>query len=449
VEVMANIIATVKSIDGKFFAKDAEGVTVELKEGDPIYEGMVVFGDASNAAASKIELSREDGLDDIVLLADQEQSFDASLTEESSVEDAIFTDSMDALLDDTAALDEEIYSDEEVVEEEKFDEEDTDAGDEKIKADEAGGEFAARDGNAVDVNSGLRSAKFQASSHSFEIEDRFQTESEERLTRIDTPNDPTPPDRPTIIAAVTPPTLVTSQATPPPVIEVAPVIPNVSINDVVIDEQNGFMVFTVSTNVPAPSDITFDFVTNNNSAIAGSDYDATTGSGVIAAGESSTTIRIPVLDDYYNEADENYGVTLTSVSTNALLEDGVGIGTILDDGGDNNLVDDTVYVKLIDSDSVAEGDTLSHGIKLVDANGNDVLLKSGESITVSLNYTGSGTNPASASDYTAQTSVTITGSAAGNNVASISNATIDDFFAEGIEQYTISVGTISDNGNTF
>ena len=465
---MAQVIARVESIEGKFFAKDVEGNSVELHKGDTITEGMIVFGDAKNSSSAQLEMSREDGGENIILLANQEQSFDASMAEESMFEEALSSESVEVALLNEPTLDETAHVADEATKEEKTDEEDeTDAGDKKIKEDEAGAEFAARDGNAVDVNSDLRDAKFLSRSHTFEIKDRFLSEAEDGLNRIDRPSNTlvTPPAPITPITPPTPPAPTPTPTPTPPPVQI--VTPEVRINDVTIDEVNGVMRFTVTSSSPAGSDITFSYKTVESEAKEGSDFQATNGTGTIRAGESSTTITVPIVDDFYAEDTETFKVNITTISPNATIADGQGVGTILDNGTNatppsepdnpnspntSNGYDseDTVYVKLTTDATANEGDDLVHGIKLVDADGNDVLLKDGESVTVTLTYTPDATDGATQGvDYTAQTTVTITGTATGNNSAVITNPTLDDIFTENSEGYTISVGSITDNANSF
>ncbi|MEA2074014.1 MAG: Calx-beta domain-containing protein, partial [Campylobacterota bacterium] len=383
---MATVIATVESIEGKFFAKDLDGNTVELNRGDSITEGMVVFGDSTNPTSASIDIAREDGGDNILLLANDEQTFDESLFEDSNIEDALASESMEDMLSSESSLDEEIYSDEVDSDEEEGSEEDeTEAGDEKKKQDESSAEFAARDGNAVDVNSDLRDAAFKFKSHTYEHEDKFETEALDRLTTIESkPNIPTTP----------PPTPSTPPTTKPPV-TIQTVTPEVSIDDVTIDEVNGFMIFTVTASSAAGSEISFTYNSVDGTAKNVIDYEAVTGVGTIKAGEDSTTIKVPIVDDFYAEETESFRVVLSDISPNATIADGIGRGTILDNGipdtstpsepnnpdsSDGYGSEDTVYVKLTDDSSVNEGSDLVHGIKLVDADGNDVLLLDGQSV---------------------------------------------------------------------
>jgi uncharacterized protein YuzE len=214
----------------------------------------------------------------------------------------------------------------------------------------------------------------------------------------------------------------------------------------------------------------------SNPAEAG-DYTAQTSVTITGAagGNNTAVISNPTLDDFYAEGVEEYTISIADQSaihddsnTFETIQDkgDTVIGTIIDNASETPIdpnetpeeetydpADDTVYVRLTQSDSVAEGEDLVHGIELVDHNGDPVLLEEGQNVTVNLTYTGSSANPTEgAEDFTAQTTVTIAGAAGGNNTAVITNPTIDDFYAEGVEEYTISIADqsdISDDNGTF
>ncbi|WP_413699247.1 immunoglobulin-like domain-containing protein [Psychromonas sp. KJ10-10] len=61
-------------------------------------------------------------------------------------------------------------------------------------------------------------------------------------------------------------------------------VPSLTINDVTVDEDAGTMVFTVTLSNTTTDDVTFDFASADTaSALAGSDYEAISGSGTIAS----------------------------------------------------------------------------------------------------------------------------------------------------------------------
>ena len=176
-----------------------------------------------------------------------------------------------------------------------------------------------------------------------------------------------------------------------------------------------------------------------------------------AGGNNVATITVPSIDDYYAEGAEQYEVSVDTVQDDNQLFETIAdkgdtvIGTITDGAQDDvpNQPADTVYVQLFDDDIQGEGAELTHHIKLVDAQGNDVMLDAGQSVTVTLNYNGYGSHPADGSDFIGQQTVTIQGAAGGNNVATITVPSIDDYYAEGAEQYEVSVDTVQDDNQLF
>ncbi len=74
---------------GKFFAKDINGNTREIKSGDVIYENDTVFGDSSNSKSAKAEIVLA-GNDIIVLQAGQKQLIDPSLIETAYGNEELF-----------------------------------------------------------------------------------------------------------------------------------------------------------------------------------------------------------------------------------------------------------------------------------------------------------------------------------------------------------------------
>jgi len=112
-------------------------------------------------------------------------------------------------------------------------------------------------------------------------------------------------------------------------------VPVASIADTSIVEGNSgvtYLVFTVSLSKPPADPVTLDFATSNGTATAGSDYLAYSGQVSFAAGETSQTIRVPVIGDTRPEGSETLSVTLSN-PTGATLGDGAAIGTITDNDG--------------------------------------------------------------------------------------------------------------------
>jgi PKD repeat protein len=109
--------------------------------------------------------------------------------------------------------------------------------------------------------------------------------------------------------------------------------PVLTINDRTITEgHNGTQIlnFTVSLNAPSAKPISVQYATANGTAIASSDYTATSGILTFAAGETTKTIAVQIIGDRLDEQNENFFVYL-SEAINANIVDAQGIGTIIDD----------------------------------------------------------------------------------------------------------------------
>ncbi|MFZ6820128.1 Calx-beta domain-containing protein, partial [Undibacterium sp. Ji22W] len=172
--------------------------------------------------------------------------------------------------------------------------------------------------------------------------------------------------------------------------------PSISINNVVVNEDAGVMTFTVRLSHATTDVVTFNYVTGSsgiNSATAGSDYVASLpgASGSIAAGLTTTTITVPINDDYIKEGNETFNVTLSGLSINIATVGNtlVGLGTITDAGSTLTPPDvpeviglvDTVYAHIsVDAASVAEGGVLTYTVTLKDSSGNVVSVPVGSSV---------------------------------------------------------------------
>ncbi len=105
------------------------------------------------------------------------------------------------------------------------------------------------------------------------------------------------------------------------------------MNDVSVSEGNAGTTpatFTVTLSAASGKTVTFDWATAAGSATAGVDYVAASGSQTFAAGLTTTTVGITVNGDVVDEANENFGITL-STPGNATIGDGSGVATITDD----------------------------------------------------------------------------------------------------------------------
>ena len=105
--------------------------------------------------------------------------------------------------------------------------------------------------------------------------------------------------------------------------------PRVDINDVTVDEAAGNAVFTVTRTGSTAQGITISYSTDDGSARVGLDYTGVGDSTTIPAGQTQTTISIPILNDSIDEPTETFTLSISS-SNNADVGDGNGTGTITD-----------------------------------------------------------------------------------------------------------------------
>lgn len=126
----------------------------------------------------------------------------------------------------------------------------------------------------------------------------------------------------------------------------------VSIGDAQVVEGNvgtTTMTFTVSLSQPASDTVTVNYSVSNNTATPGVDYTPTSGTLIFNPGESTKTIDVTILGDVLDEYDEQFHVVLTS-SFNAVIINGTGVGTILDD-------DPAPLISVSDAADVIEGNS--------------------------------------------------------------------------------------------
>lgn len=108
--------------------------------------------------------------------------------------------------------------------------------------------------------------------------------------------------------------------------------PLITIENIIIEEGDaaGKIVFTAVLRSVSDESVSVEYRTADNTAIAGEDYEETSGILTIAAGDSEGIIEVPLIDDDIREADEKFSLLLEN-PLNALVPVNPGIGTILND----------------------------------------------------------------------------------------------------------------------
>ncbi len=112
----------------------------------------------------------------------------------------------------------------------------------------------------------------------------------------------------------------------------------VSISDVTVAEGNigtSTATFTLTLSQAASSAVTVQYSTIAASAVAGTDFTASTGTATFTAGQTTQTVIVDVSTDIIAENDEVFFLQLTNPS-GASLGDALGIATIVDEDFDNS-----------------------------------------------------------------------------------------------------------------
>jgi hypothetical protein len=109
--------------------------------------------------------------------------------------------------------------------------------------------------------------------------------------------------------------------------------PNLSATDVAVDESEGALVFQLELSTVSPLDVRATVTTVPGSATAGEDYVALDSVVTIPAGETAAEVAVTVMDDDVPETNEVVFLSVTAPE-NAVIDDGVITGTIVDDDGE-------------------------------------------------------------------------------------------------------------------
>lgn len=110
--------------------------------------------------------------------------------------------------------------------------------------------------------------------------------------------------------------------------------PLVSIGDALVEEGDSgetvLAAFTVTLNSPSDVPVVVSYRTINGTAVAGQDYQATTGQLTFAPGETEKLIQVPIISDDMVEVNKAFTVELFNL-VEAKAADLIGAGQIVDD----------------------------------------------------------------------------------------------------------------------
>ncbi len=212
------------------------------------------------------------------------------------------------------------------------------------------------------------------------------------------------------------------------------VIPQVSMSDSVVNENAGTVTFSVNLSQAATQATSVTWATFNGTATAGADYVSSSGTLSFAAGTTTASITVPLVDDAVFEATETFSVVLSS-AIGLALSDGTGVATIIDD-------DVQVIPEIsVNSVSVLERNVIKNGRKVTAEQSSmvfTVTLSSPASTSVSFSYgTADGTATVKGKDYkSASGTVTLS---AGQTSATISVTILGDTNIEKDETFSLKL----------
>ncbi|HEX8174213.1 MAG TPA: Calx-beta domain-containing protein [Pyrinomonadaceae bacterium] len=133
--------------------------------------------------------------------------------------------------------------------------------------------------------------------------------------------------------------------------------PTISILDFSITEGSAGTknaAFTVLLSASSNLTVKVDYATANGTAIAGSDYQATTGTLTFSSFQTIKTVNVVLTADTINEPDETFFLNLTNPE-NATISDAQAIATILNDDTPFVQLSNSVYTVSEDAANTSQG----------------------------------------------------------------------------------------------
>ncbi|MEO8035406.1 MAG: IPTL-CTERM sorting domain-containing protein, partial [Acidobacteriota bacterium] len=163
---------------------------------------------------------------------------------------------------------------------------------------------------------------------------------------------------------------------------------SLSIGWVTVEAAGGTATITVTRTGGSDCSVTVNYATADATAVAGSDYSATSGTLTFGPGVLSQSFTIPILNDSINEAMETFTVTITNPTGGAtLLAPTVATVWIVDD--------DPLPALSINNVTQAEGNSGTSNFVFT------VALTGSTAQTVTVNYATANGTATAGSDYTA------------------------------------------------
>ncbi len=150
-----------------------------------------------------------------------------------------------------------------------------------------------------------------------------------------------------------------------------PPLVDVSVNDntvIEVDAGNNSVDLTITLSAASPQTVTVDYATQDVSALAGSDYLATSGTLTFAPGVVSEVVTIDIIGDALDESDESFELILSNPN-NANLADATGSVLIQD----NDSGADLSVALTINPMSATVGEVISYTMTIDNAGPDNAL----------------------------------------------------------------------------
>ncbi len=229
-------------------------------------------------------------------------------------------------------------------------------------------------------------------------------------------------------------------------IDVLPVVdPAISISDVSVNEAAGTATFIVTLSQATTATVTVGYTSATGTAGTG-DFGAANGTLSFAPGVVSQTITVPIADDAVFEGSESFTINLVS-PVNATLADGVGVGTISDDGTGTGGTNDDTPALAVSAGNAVEGTPAVFTVSLSNPSTSPVVFT--PSLSSGSGAVGTDTAALSALEVSTDGGITwspVSGNVtipAGSTSVQLRLPTTDDTLSEAPESFTLTATPVS------
>ena len=202
--------------------------------------------------------------------------------------------------------------------------------------------------------------------------------------------------------------------------------PSISIDDVVVGEQDGFADFVIRLDAPTSAPLTVYYSTAPSTATNYSDFIPNSGTLTFAPGETVKTVPVQVVDDFNQEGTEVFKMNLSNPSANATIARASANATIID----NDAPSGTPLVSISDL-VVDEGAGTANFV---------VTFNRPSASVVSIDYATQNGTALAGQDYVAQSGTL--NFAPGETAKTVKVLVVDDTIHEGPETFSLKLSNL-------